>query len=259
MERDQVKLATERAIEALLATNPPFGDLLDRLGSLGRVALVGGAPRDWALGSTPRDIDIVVDAAPSRIADAVVPYSNGTTGLGGQRLRIGGLACDVWALCDTWALSRSVDRLAIGLEGLPKTAFLNVDAVAVEVGTWRVHEHGFFDAWRRKELHINFAPNPRPVVCIAHAISMATRLGFRLSEGLAAYAVEQLEASVTWKAVFDVYASRYASSLNARLLEGFLHGLSGGPAAAALRCSLADGIDSILSGAARSPEARVQE
>jgi hypothetical protein len=218
LTRQAVADATRSRVCSLRKENTEFAHLLEKIGRLGSCAIVGGAARDWAMGLPPRDIDIVVDADEKAIETATRPFVRGRTGLGGVRLEVEGLACDLWALSATWAFGRAADMTA-DLHILPRTAFLNIDAVAVDLKDWQVYEHRFLEAWDSRVLDVNFAPNPRPALCIARALGLALKYDLRISPTLAQYVISQLHHVVDWSSVLDAYKARYAHHLDPHALH----------------------------------------
>jgi hypothetical protein len=98
---------------------------------------------------------------------------------------------DVWPLAETWALR---ERLVppLGGSSLPRSTFLNVEAVATELqvspGRPRtLHAHGFFEGILSRTLDINLEANPFPALCIVRGLITAARLGFAIGPRLAAY------------------------------------------------------------------------
>jgi hypothetical protein len=219
---DAIASATRDAVGSLASRNPELYCLLEKLIQLGRVAVVGGAPRDWSLGRVPRDIDIVVDVAPHLLRQQLVGLTATATGMGGNRLRVGETCVDVWALSSTWAFVATCDPFPIAMESLPRTGFLNLDSIAVELHSWRVHEHGLLAGLRDRVVDVNFEPNPRPIVCVARAIAMAHRYDLCVSPNVEHYVRRWVRNSGDWQAVRSAHLQRYHESLTLEIVRAVL-------------------------------------
>lgn len=160
--------------------------------------LFGGIIRDLMIhGATmsPRDVDLVVSSVD--LSDVTAAFSESLTRrnrFGGLHLTIEGWHFDIWPLAQTWAFREKV-VLDATFENLPKTTFLNIEAVAVRLDTeeWRyreVHSHGFFEALSTQTLEINSEANPYPALCVLRALVMAAKLGFAVGPNLANYICE---------------------------------------------------------------------
>jgi len=174
-----------------------LGEVLGALSDKGVAAFVfGGVPRD-VLGvkgkKSPRDWDVVVSQLTPQLLDYLGPHIRRRTRFGGFELSVGGQDFDLWALDDTWAFREnhvSGGRFA----DLPKTTFLNVQAIAVELRRCpkpgrkrRIYENGFFNAFATGILDINLEDNPFPHLCVLAGIHNANKLGFSISPRLTKY------------------------------------------------------------------------
>lgn len=177
-----------------------IGDVMDTFGvhAHWEAHVFGGFPRDLMVDghdATPRDLDIVLARdCISEVKDELAEYVDRVTRFGGLHLSIGGWDVDVWSLEQTWAF-RNDEEFEMSFEDLPKTTFLDVDAVAVSLNERRnrVREHGFFDALRTKTVGVNYRPNPYPALCVVRAFDIARRLDFALDVELVSYILETTE------------------------------------------------------------------
>jgi len=96
--------------------------------------LFGGALRDLLVfGFLPRDLDIVVRTSElDRFTDEFIHYLVRRTRFGGMHFLVDGWHLDVWPLRETWAFRTGLVRPCNFLT-LPRTTFLNVEAVAAEL------------------------------------------------------------------------------------------------------------------------------
>ena len=176
--------------------------LLDTLNTMkgfaAPVFLFGGVVRDLMIhGATmsPRDVDLVVSTVDLR--DVTAAFSESFTRrnrFGGLHLTIEGWHFDVWPLAQTWAFRENIFSDA-SFENLPKTTFLNIEAIAVRLDTEErryreVHSHGFFEALSTRTLEINSEANPYPSLCVLRSLIMAETLRFSVGPKLANYICE---------------------------------------------------------------------
>lgn len=190
---------------------PALQSVLQKIKEQGWTVFVfGGTLRDLAISASalPRDLDLVVsgstrDALHSAFSKDVVRVNR----FGGLHLRIHKLPIDIWTLESTWAFR---EGLVPGgaFEDLPKTTFLNVEAITAELGGQpgrprRMFSAGFFEGIRDKQVEINLEKNPFPALCIVRSIITAQRLRFSLGPNLVRYllhherkiSLEELEAA----------------------------------------------------------------
>ena len=190
-----------KQLRSFLSDDGPHRAILSALYSQGkkdwRPFLFGGLMRDifiLGLRQGPRDIDVVVAKGSSEeLEQALRPYIRRRNRFGGFQLELGRWHFDIWPLQTTWAFlhERALDPRP---ENLPKTTFLNVEAVAVELqpqgGVGGVVESGFFEAVRQRILDINFEANPYPALAAVRALATAARLKYSIAPRLARYIVE---------------------------------------------------------------------
>lgn len=156
--------------------------------------LFGGLLRDiLILGrrQRPRDIDVVITGGESEdFAAGVLPYIRHRNRFGGFRLELSKWQMDVWSLEKTWAFQhfRNLDPRP---QNLPRTTFLNVEAIAVSIEEGaepgKIYEHNFFHAISVRTIDINFEDNPYPELAAVRALSTAIRIRFALSPRLGKY------------------------------------------------------------------------
>jgi hypothetical protein len=147
--------------------------------------LIGGALRDLALSRgarRPRDFDFVFCDVSRDELEAEFSYLSKaqTTSLGGLRFRHRDTVVDIWPLHETFSIKQ---KNTAQIEELIRHAFLNVEAIAVEILPGKrksrlVVENGFSDAVLQRTLDINHEDNPFPEVCFVKAIR--TAIGFNL-------------------------------------------------------------------------------
>jgi hypothetical protein len=181
--------------------------------------LFGGTLRDLMIygdAEPPRDVDIVfagvsTDQIAALFADGLV----GRTRFGGLHLKYEACLFDMWSLADTWALKKSI-KSTFNFEDLPKTTFLNVEAIAADIipkpgGARKILSHGFFEAISDKLLDINYEENPFPTLCVVRTLETAARLRFRISPRLCSYVIHYSRLTSAEELV-EVQVKHYGTS-----------------------------------------------
>jgi len=131
----------------------------------------------------------VRNASLQSLIDSFVSNTIRHTRFGGLCLLFGDWRFDVWPLNLTWAFREKL--LDGGIEDLPRSTFLDVEAVAVELtlkeSRRRIYSHGFFEAMERRVVDINLETNPFPDLCVIRALLVADRLNFALGPRIVRY------------------------------------------------------------------------
>ncbi|WP_223639328.1 hypothetical protein [Corallococcus sp. EGB] len=159
------------------------------------VFVFGGTLRDLlAVSATaaPRDVDLVVAGATGEaLRAAFARQLVRVNRFGGLRLQVQKLPVDIWTLESTWAFQQ---KLVPGgdFAQLPRTTFLNVEAVAAEMDTRKgrarqVYGDAFFRAVREQVLEINLEENPYAGLCVVRSLLTARKLHYALGPRLARY------------------------------------------------------------------------
>ena len=182
--------------------NTPIVKTLEDIRSVGsRAVFFGGTLRSLLLSrlfnrrpGRPRDLDIVV--AGTTLEEMKRKFDAHIT----RETRFGGLSMkrytwqfDVWPLDRTWTFVQS-DAFNPQFSALPRTTFLNLEAVAVDVwpGDQRKRtiysgDEQFFSGILNKTLEINNAVNPFPGLCVVRSLVMAADIDFSIGPRLAHY------------------------------------------------------------------------
>ena len=140
-----------------------------------------------------RTIEVVVDCSTAELRDAFGPLIADSPKSSRLQLNVGGALFEVWPLEQTWAYRQRLLECT-GFTSLPRTAFLNVEAVAVGLNPppkqpREVYEAGFYEAMETQILEINLEENPAPGKCVVRSLITAARLGYRIGSRLGAYIV----------------------------------------------------------------------
>lgn len=173
----------------------PLRSFLDvLLAHEGKAFFFGGLLRDLMISGpaiTPRDVDIVVASVRASFLEAARNHLKRQTRFGGLHLESKGWLFDVWSLPSTWAFREGVIS-GESFWNLPKTTFLNIQAVVAEVRPKRgkprrIFSNGFFEALSTRMLDINCEENPYPHLCAVQSLLSAAKLRFSMSRRLARY------------------------------------------------------------------------
>lgn len=176
----------------------------------------GGVPRDLALGpkgTRPRDIDLILaNVSEFEIEDEVADSLVGKNRFGGLKLEVKGWPFDVWGYRKSWAFI-NFPLLFRTFEDVPKTTFLNIEAILVSIAVdgsagRSVIDHGFFECIESRTLEINFEPNPFPQLCAIRSIYLAAKLDFFIGPNLASY-LSRARGQYTVADLMEVQAKHY--------------------------------------------------
>ena len=96
---------------------------------------------------------------------------------GGTRAIVEGVTFDVWSVSETWGFSR-LPELTRTFRNLPRTTFLNIEAVAIELPTddaqaIAIHGERFIEALSTRRLEVNLEENPYPEACVVRGLVIA--------------------------------------------------------------------------------------
>lgn len=200
IEIEAKALLLRNRVNQLLYNPPPtwqiFNDMMLGLEGHGwSVTLFGGMLRDIMLNGIhqkPRDVDVVVGNVTSdHLFTVLSMHTKRRTRFGGLHLKVEGWNFDVWPLCETWAFRHDLVH-SCSAENLPKTTFLNVEAIALTIPSTygqevQMFSHGFFEAVLEGQVEINLEENPFPALCVARSMITASKLGFKMGSRLVKY------------------------------------------------------------------------
>lgn len=193
----------------------------------------GGLLRDIMLKgptATPRDVDIVVHEMTASFLHSVECKIRRRTRFGGVNLESEGWIFDIWDLPNTWAFKSGIKN-GCSFYDLPKTTFLNIQAVVAEVfprpGKARaVYSHGFFEALQTRTLDINCEENPYPSLCVLQSLFAAQKLGFGLSKRLSCYIVHHTQCEGIEKLVHMQESHYGRAAASADLLHEWVRAIT---------------------------------
>lgn len=209
-------------LKAGMPSNREFRYQLSRLEPIAqRTWLFGGFARDIFLHgrrAQPKDVDLVVEGeAFDELSALVKEYVPRKNRFGGLNFRMGGVEIDAWRLEDTWAFRQGYFGDRVGPGVLPRTTFLTLDAVAIQLRAdpgkpRKVCEHRFFGTIERGLIEVNLDENPFPELTIVRTLHMAHRNRYALSFQLLK-SLRELIVNCQARDLFKVQVDHYKNPL----------------------------------------------
>lgn len=223
----------ETIIIDYLENYPPSLELFQRLKQAGNLYLIGGVLREYRdKGAIQdlRDIDIIIDISRRSIWEGILEtYRPKRNNFGGYKLVCSALIVDIWPLEETWAYREGhvVCRPEEYVMNLPKTVFLNLDAIVYDFNGDIWYDEKYLDAMNRRVIDVVLEKNPRILLNILRAMVLKKRYGMRFSDGLRKILREQMEqeSDLAGK-LLEIQEKRYRKEiLSGEEIEKELEGL----------------------------------
>ncbi|MFA5300467.1 MAG: hypothetical protein WC389_19955, partial [Lutibacter sp.] len=208
-------------LKTATATSIHHGELLERIRQVdSRAFLCGGAIRDILLSKRdgrksiiPRDLDIILGFEhPETVAALFSDCKQKWNCYGGVEICHKHWSLDIWALQKTWAFEQGLIK-GSSFRDFPNTTFLNIESVAVQLFSKRgkkreIYSKGFFESILTNTIEINLQENPNPKSCIARALYIANKFGFKIGRKLANY-IMQTTHEIEIEELLQAYQARY--------------------------------------------------
>nr|WP_315384807.1 hypothetical protein [uncultured Sphingomonas sp.] len=167
-----------------------IGAVVDSLQHIGECVIFGGMPRDFARGgrsSFNSDVDIVVDADPMSLEEALGGMLTRKNRFGGYRFRYGRFDFDVWALQNTWAIETGLVAGDTVLD-LINTTFFDCDSVIFNCVTGQIEaSERFWYSIKNNIVGINLEANPHYIGTLARTLKLLLDSPHNLTNRLARY------------------------------------------------------------------------
>lgn len=182
MSSKKLQLVVKEQWKALKESSPNINYFLSRLETTSNngVGVFGGAVRDWHLGKTPKDIDIVIDTPYFKHVLEGVEVTNNF--FGGNVIIIDGITFDVWNLSDTYAFKSG--QFSASWENLVLSVPFNLDSIIV-MTDGKVYDHpSFWSGLNNKEIDLMNAVHKDPKFLAQRALLFAKKYQFALSSKL---------------------------------------------------------------------------
>ncbi len=179
--------AVRYRVDVARIENEDLHALLKVLEGAGRVAVVGGAVRDWATGRAPRDLDFMVDVPDWQLPRLLQAYPVETTRFGGYTVHVGGVGVDVWPLSGTHAFAKGEVAGPATFARWPLTPTLSADAALVTLDDGVLHDGGLAATLASGVLDVVNPSRIFPTAIVAKTAALCQRYGWSLGPGLRAW------------------------------------------------------------------------
>lgn len=165
VSRERLRRNIARKLEELLEGDSELARFFSLLTERHRTwALVGGAPRSWALEDErePTDLDVVVSGDSGSLEETInrwLPTAGSgsitRTRLGGFRLTVSSFPVDIWLVRQTVSIEAGRITDSKAFRAVAKSAALTVDS-CVYTSRGTLYEAGFLDTLRSGLLRLNY-------------------------------------------------------------------------------------------------------
>ncbi len=164
-----IRIITLQKLEEISKSSPRLRNFFGILKKVDndKLAIFGGAVRDWYLGKKPKDIDIVLDCSPDIISMLASNFKHKKSQFDGYQLEIDGINLDVWRLEDSWCFKQGNDNFATrpSWYNLVCSTPFYMDAVLV-FKSGLVLQNGFYEAMDNKVIELQSSVNKNPKLFI---------------------------------------------------------------------------------------------
>lgn len=199
-----------------LENYPPSLELFRKLKHAGNLYLIGGVLREYRDRGELRDlrdIDIIIDIRErSRWEEILETHRPKKNSFGGYKLVCSALIVDIWPLEETWAYREGyvVCKPEEYAMNLPKTVFLNLDAIIYDFNKDIWYDEKYLDAMNSRVIDVVLEKNPWILLNIVRAMVLKKRYGMSFSDGLRKIIREQmnLEKDFTGR-LLEIQEERY--------------------------------------------------
>lgn len=210
----------ENIIFSYLEKYPPSLALFQMLERAGNLYLIGGVLREYRdRGEIHdlRDIDIVIDIRNQNVWKEILEtYPPKKNSFGGYKLVCSALIVDIWPLEETWAYREQhiVCEPEEYVRNLPKTVFLNLDAIIYDLNEDFWYDEQYLEAMNSHILDVVLEKNPQILLNIVRAMVLKKRYDMSFSEKLRNIIREQmnLEGDFVGK-LLEIQEERYGKMI----------------------------------------------
>lgn len=178
------------AVMAYFENCPPAAELFKRLLEAGKLYLIGGALRefkDHGRIEDLRDADFIIQVTEAEEWKKIINcYQPERNHFDGYKFICEGLIVDVWEIENTWALRNRKVAMKEGncLEALPKTVFLNMDAILYDLTEDIWYDKEYQDAKRTGVLDVVLEENPYIELNVLRAMILQQKYHMEYSDRL---------------------------------------------------------------------------
>jgi len=185
---------------------------------LGRVAVLGGLVRDIARrgpAGFKSDVDLVIAAAPTRVAKLAGELNAKQNRFGGFSLMTPHWKIDFWALRNTWAHKQGHVHI-LQMPDIIRCTFFTYDAIAYDISEREIYAHqDYVSDLLSRRLEINLLPNPSIEGNLVRAVRRLLAYDLRPGPVLSNFLDAHLTASAFTHVVLkesELYGNSYAAA-----------------------------------------------
>ena len=210
-----MKNSIKQEIIKYLSKYSPALELFQKLLEVGDIYVMGGTLREYNDKhkiEELRDADFAVNIRDKeRWLSILQEMPSKRNRFGGHKFVCSGFIIDVWDVRETWAFSTGIIKVEDNdyFRYLPKSVFLNLDALAYDLSNDRWNDSIYNDAIRKRELGIVLRENPYEGLNILRAMILKKRYGMKYSIELANVIIDYLEKGGTVWDLLETQQERY--------------------------------------------------
>lgn len=124
----------------------------------GTAYVVGGFFRDFLIGKSSRDIDIIVDIKNSQLTEIIENYSfqYSVNRQGGIKIKLQNIELDIWSIENNWAFKNKLVKLKDDdkLNSIAKGCFYNYDSLVINLHNFSYSLKFYKDFINKNQLNI---------------------------------------------------------------------------------------------------------
>lgn len=181
----------KREIELYISKYPPAMKLFKELIQVGDVYIMGGLLREYKDNNyirELRDADFSVKIKDQeKWIQLIKKIPNTMNRFGGYKFKYNGFIIDVWNVRETWAFRNKILDVSDDkfFEYLPKSVFLNIDALTYDLSNNRWNDAIYKQAMLQREIDVVLEDNPFVELNLLRAMILRRKYKMRYSAKIA--------------------------------------------------------------------------
>lgn len=212
------------AVELYLQEYPPALKLFRQLANIGEVYLIGGILREYQDNDKIielRDADFIVDVKYHELWKSLIEeYQPKGNHFDGYKFYCeNGFLMDIWEVDKTWAYRNGIVKFHPNnyLESLPRTVFLNMDAIIYDLNEDKWYDSIYQEAIKTGVLDVVLKENPHVELNILRALVLRRKYQMRYSDKLRELILEYIKADDFFvDSLIDIQYNRYQKEVLSR-------------------------------------------
>lgn len=208
------------AVDTYIRKYPPAFELFQDLLEVGDVYMIGGVLREYRDKEKIedlRDADFIIDIHDRPKWERIISiYRPGRNHFEGYKFSCSGFIVDVWEMEKTWALKNNIVTMSGNdwLSTLPKTVFLNMDAIIYDMKHDRWYDREYRQAKDTGVLDVVLEDNPYVELNVLRAMILQKKYDMTYSRRLRDIIRKCLENDVNLKqTLMDIQYNRYQKKI----------------------------------------------